>query len=80
MHMYTPAPPSCANQNLLYPRFLFWVSGETISRRSLGGVEYDECHKASSAPTALTVDPDRQRLYWLSHRDGGGPLTVNQLE
>ena len=56
------------------------MSGETISRKSLSGVEYDECHKASSAPTALTVDPDRQRLYWLSNRDGGGPLTVSQLE
>ena len=46
----------------------------------LSGLALPMCFEPPTTPSALAVDVDRRRLYWLSLVSNSEVLSVNQLE
>jgi hypothetical protein len=58
---------------------IFWITGKDILMRKLNGLVMDRCVSGESEPLALTLDVERQYLYWMTFKNEDNTVWLNQL-
>ena len=63
---------------ILYRR-LFWITGKDIVAMKLNGLAIRTCITVESEPLAVTLDVERQYLYWMTFNNENNTVELNQL-